>query len=80
MRTLHDLFEIVRVLAARRSLDAAARILPAKYRELLAEILHSPSTERDQTYIEAIVDELTRPASDPPQLENRKPSVSVDCS
>lgn len=60
MRTLHDLFEIVRVLAARRSLDAAARILPAEYRELLAEILHSPSTERDQTYIEAIVDELTR--------------------
>jgi fructose-1,6-bisphosphatase-3 len=60
MRTLHDLFEIVRVLAARRSLDAATRILPTEYRELLAEILHAPSTERDHTYIEAIVDELTR--------------------
>ncbi|HEV3210946.1 MAG TPA: fructose-bisphosphatase class III [Chthoniobacterales bacterium] len=60
MRTLHDLFEIVRVLAARRSLEAATRILPAEYRELLAEILHSPSTERDHTYVEAIVDELTR--------------------
>ncbi len=60
MRTLHDLFEIVRVLAGRRSLDAATRVLPAEYRELLAEILHSPSTERDRTYVEAIVDELTR--------------------
>jgi fructose-1,6-bisphosphatase-3 len=60
MRTLRDLFEIVRVLAARRSLNAATRVLPAEYRDLLAEILHSPSTERDLTYIEAIVDELTR--------------------
>ena len=60
MRTLHDLFEIVRVLAGRRSLNAATRLLPAEYRDLLAEILHSPSTERDLTYIEAIVDELTR--------------------
>jgi fructose-1,6-bisphosphatase III len=60
MRTLHDLFEIVRVLAARRSLDAATRLLPVEYRELLGEILHSPSTERDLTYIEAIVDELTQ--------------------
>ena len=60
MRTLHDLFDIIRVLAARRSLDAATRVLPAEYRELLAEILHAPSTERDQTYIEAIVDQLVR--------------------
>src|ERR1700740_3208630 len=56
MRTLHDLFDVVRVLAARRSLDAATRVLPAEYRELLAEILHAPTTEREQTYIEAIVD------------------------
>jgi fructose-1,6-bisphosphatase-3 len=60
MRTLHDLFEIVRVLAARRSLNAATHLLPTEYRDLLAEILHSLSTERDLTYIEAIVDELTR--------------------
>ena len=60
MRTLRDLFHIVRVLAARRSLDAATRLLPAEYRELLAEILHAPSTERDQAYIEAIVDQLVR--------------------
>jgi fructose-1,6-bisphosphatase-3 len=60
MRTLSDLFDIVRVLAARRSLDAATRVLPEEYRELLAEILHAPSIERDQTYIEAIVDQLVR--------------------
>src|SRR6201984_528131 len=60
MRTLYDLFEIVRVLAARRSLNAATRLFPAEYRDLLAEILHAPSTERDLTYVEAIVDELTR--------------------
>lgn len=60
IRTLHDLFDIVRVLAARRSLEDASRILPAEYRELLAEILHAPSTERGPEYIEAIVDELVR--------------------
>jgi fructose-1,6-bisphosphatase III len=59
MRTLHDLFHIVRVLAARRSLKHSMRIFPAEYRELLAEILHEPSTERDRSYVEAIVDELT---------------------
>ena len=59
MRTLDDLFHIVRVLAARRSLKHSVRIFPAEYRELLAEILHEPSTERDRDYVDAIVDELT---------------------
>ena len=59
-RTLHDLFHIVRVLAARRSLKHSMRVFPAEYRELLAEILHEPSTERDRSYVDAIVDELTR--------------------
>jgi fructose-1,6-bisphosphatase III len=58
LQTLHDLFDIVRVLAARRSLEDVTRVLPAEYRELLAEILHAPSTERGPEYIEAIVDEL----------------------
>ncbi len=58
LRTLRDLFDIVRVLASHRSLDAATRLLPADYRELLKEILHAPSTERDQAYIVAIVDQL----------------------
>jgi fructose-1,6-bisphosphatase III len=60
LRTLRDLFEIVRVLASHRSLDAATRLLPVDYRELLAEILHAPSTERDDAYIAAIVDQLVR--------------------
>jgi fructose-1,6-bisphosphatase-3 len=59
MRTLHDLFHIVRVLAGRRSLKHAMRVFPAEYRELLAEILHEPSTERDRSYVDAIVKELT---------------------
>jgi fructose-1,6-bisphosphatase III len=59
MRTLDNLFHIVRVLAARRSLKNSMRIFPAEYRELLAEILHEPSTERDRSYVDAIVDELT---------------------
>src|ERR1700732_2519249 len=46
MRTLDNLFHIVRVLAARRSLKNSMRLFPAEYRELLAEILHEPSTER----------------------------------
>jgi fructose-1,6-bisphosphatase-3 len=45
-------------MAARRSLKHAMRIFPAEYRELLAEILHEPSTERAKDYVEAIVDEL----------------------
>src|SRR5260370_37187791 len=59
-RTLHDLFHVVRVLGARRSLKHALRVFPAEYRELLAEILHEPSTERDRSYVDAIVDALTR--------------------
>jgi fructose-1,6-bisphosphatase-3 len=58
LRTLGDLFEIVRALASNRSLHAATRLLPAEYRELLAEILHAPSVERDQAYVAAIVDQL----------------------
>jgi fructose-1,6-bisphosphatase-3 len=59
-RTLDNLFHIVRVLAARRSLKHATRVFPAEYRELLAEILHEPSTERDRSYVDAIIEELTR--------------------
>src|SRR5258708_17821622 len=59
-RTLHNLFNVVRVLAARRSLKHAMRVFPAEYRELLAQILHAPSTARDRSYVDAIVDELTR--------------------
>jgi fructose-1,6-bisphosphatase-3 len=60
MRTLRDLFDVVRVLAARRTIEEAKGLMPAEYRELLTEVLHAPSPEREQDYIEAIVDELVR--------------------
>jgi fructose-1,6-bisphosphatase III len=60
MRVLRDLFEIVRVLAARRSHKRATRVFPHEYRELLMEILLEPSMDRETEYIEAIVDELVR--------------------
>ncbi len=60
LRTLVDLFEIVRVLASRRNLQNALRVFPAEYRDLLAEILNAPSIERDVRYFEAVVDELVR--------------------
>lgn len=60
VEALHGLFDVVRVLAARRSLRHAVRLFPAEYRELFGEILHEPSTEREGDYIGAIVDTLVR--------------------
>jgi fructose-1,6-bisphosphatase-3 len=59
-RTLPPLFEIVRLLASRRSLKHSTRLFPAEYRELLTEILHEPATDRDRAYIQAIISELVR--------------------
>src|ERR1700726_1648994 len=60
IKTLRALFEIVRVLGVRCTLEHSKRLFPAPYGELLAEILHEPSTDRDREYIEAIVEELSR--------------------
>ena len=57
---LGNLFEVVRALAARRSLKHATRLFPAEYRELFLELLHAPSTERSHTYFAAIIEELAR--------------------
>src|SRR4051812_48166066 len=59
-RVMGDLFEVIRVLAARRSVRDAQALFPPEYRELLMEIRHAPATERDPTYVEAIVDQLAR--------------------
>jgi fructose-1,6-bisphosphatase-3 len=56
---LHE-FELVRVLATRYSLKRAMEVFPAEYRELLAEMLHEPTTERGREFGEAIVAELLR--------------------
>ncbi len=58
--TLRQLFELVRVLAARYSLKRAMTVFPAEYRELLAEMLHEPTTERQTEFLTAIVEELVR--------------------
>jgi fructose-1,6-bisphosphatase-3 len=57
MKALRALFAIVRALAARRPLQQAVRLFPRQYRELLAEILHEPSSDREREYVEAIVHE-----------------------
>lgn len=57
---LHDLFEVVRVLAARRSAKHAVRLFPADYRELFVEILYGPSIGRERSYVEALVDSLAQ--------------------
>jgi fructose-1,6-bisphosphatase III len=58
LRMLHELFAVVRVLAARHSVKHATRTFPIEYRELFTEILHAPSSGRDRAYVEAIVDAL----------------------
>src|SRR5688500_2703375 len=60
LRVIHDLFEIVRVLSARRSLKHATRVFPAEYRDLLGEIMLAPAPERDAAYVEALVEALAR--------------------
>ncbi len=59
-RMLQPLFEIVRVLAARRSLQRTSAVFPTYYRELFSEILHAPSTERGGEFVEAIVSALAQ--------------------
>jgi fructose-1,6-bisphosphatase-3 len=60
LETLRQLFELVRVLSARYSLKRAMEVFPPEYRELLAEMLHTPTTERGQEFVAAIVQELVR--------------------
>ncbi len=60
VRTLEAQFELVRVLAARYSLKRAMEVFPGEYRELLAEMLHAPTSEREREFVEAIADELIR--------------------
>lgn len=59
-RTLQDLFEIVRALARRDSLQHATRVFPEEYRDLLRELLHEPASGRDPAYFDAIIDSLVR--------------------
>jgi len=60
LETLRHLFELARVLGARYSLKRVHGVLPVDYRELLAEMIHEPTTERRQEFIGRIVEELIR--------------------
>jgi len=60
VRTLRRQFELVRSLATQYSLRRAMEVFPPEYRDLLAEMLHEPTTERGKEFLEAIVDELMK--------------------
>ncbi len=59
-RTLRQLFEIVRTLARRYSLQRVLRVFPDEYRALLQELLYEPSADRGAAYADAIIDALLR--------------------
>src|SRR5947209_377621 len=57
IRTLRAEFELLRVLVAKYSLKKSSEVFPEEYRELMAEMLNAPVTERGPEFVEAIVDE-----------------------
>ena len=59
-RTLRYQFELVRVLASRYSLKRAMQVFPREYADVFSEMLHEPSNERGQEFVETIIDEMLR--------------------
>lgn len=57
-KTLRRQFTLVRTLAARYSLKRALAVFPLEYAQLLAELLFAPTTERGDSFLESIVQEL----------------------
>lgn len=60
VRMLKPQLELLRFLISNYSLRLATQVFPAEYRELLLELLHSPSTERGPEFVNAMLDELVR--------------------
>lgn len=60
VRTLKLQLELARVLASRYSLRRGMHAFPPEYSELLQEMLHSPTTERQEVFFERVVEELSR--------------------
>ncbi len=60
VRTLKHQLELARVLASRYSLRRGMQAFPAEYMDLLQEMLHSPTTDRQQVFFERVVEELSR--------------------
>lgn len=59
-KMLAPLFEVVRVLAARRSLRRTSAVFPEDYRELFSEILHAPTSDRGGDFVASIVQSLAQ--------------------
>jgi fructose-1,6-bisphosphatase-3 len=57
-RMLQPQLELLRFLVSNYSLRLATRLFPGEYRELLLEMLHSPSTERGPEFIGTMLNEL----------------------
>ncbi|MGJ8653196.1 MAG: fructose-bisphosphatase class III [Opitutaceae bacterium] len=53
-------FELLRHVMSNYSLRVATELLPVDYKDLVLEILHAPSSESGQEFVEAIIDELQR--------------------
>ncbi|MGJ8640118.1 MAG: fructose-bisphosphatase class III [Opitutaceae bacterium] len=60
LRILNPQFELLRHLMSNYSLQLATQLLPTDYKNLLLEILHSPTSERGQKFVDAIINELVR--------------------
>lgn len=58
IRKLEPQLELLRFLVSNFSLRQATKLFPAEYSELLLEMLHAPSTERDPEFVGAMLDEL----------------------
>ena len=57
-KALQNQFEVVRVLAARYSMKRAKQVFPHDYVDLFTEMLHEPTTEKRNEFVNAIVDEM----------------------
>ncbi|MGH7965155.1 MAG: fructose-bisphosphatase class III, partial [Candidatus Binatia bacterium] len=58
------LFELIRVLARRSSLQRVTAVFPVEYRNLFCEILYGPSSDEGNAYTQAIIDSLVRQERD----------------
>jgi len=58
VRMLRPQLKLLRYLVSNFSLRLATEVFPAEYRELLLEMMHSPSTDRGPEFVSAILDEL----------------------
>jgi fructose-1,6-bisphosphatase-3 len=61
-RVLHDLFTLVRALAARYPLSHLDRLLPAEYADLLRDLVSE--TARSPEYVSAVIEPLVREGRD----------------